>query len=617
MTTRPLLFFVFLLIVFSCGSDEANYSTFSDAINSGGDFGSVNISQTSEDLGETESVEGDEIWTCTSTKVSVEDALGGENGFSLFSPNANVVFPGNLIQGGSLYKATPDEILADRAGGEITISILDGADVSSVDVDKISLGSVTIAANQILSGKDAESVIPSNFQFSKSIIQSEKEFALRVKADYSNAWASMSGSLSFSNNSSYSRMMVTLQQTFYTLSFTAPFNVDGFFAPTANPEDLERFMGPGNPPCYISSVNYGRIFYMLVESSASETELFAAVEGSFEGLTSQGGGSVETDYFEDIEEVNIKIFALGGDAATTLGAGGLTKNNLGDLNDILVRATDIRTAVPISYKAQSVKTNEVVAVQLATDYEKKSCFAISALPPLVITEHWTGVKDLLGSPVGAITRFSATQDHVGIGGAPIPIIFFDSAGVRCVYDDGQELHGPFENISEILSSFKLPIEDVGAGYAYAVQTGSGYKNEFVFINKRGNLATTSVSNFDTPIYLENIPALAYYKNEGISAACRGLFGSVWTVNKAGQEVHIEYDSGNINPNLIYEFPVSWLTGGPNVNGTYLPGKFPDGIAGITKLRENLYATVDKAGRRYMVVDFSDPSNIEYLGPFKL
>ncbi len=614
MKFRLLVLSLFVLICYSCGN-EAELSTFKDYIDSGGDFGSVSVSETAEYIGETETTEGDEIWTCTSTKVSVEDAIGGENGFSLFSPTANVVFPGNLIQGASLHKASPDEILADRAGGEITISILDGADISSVDVDKISIGSVTTAANQILSGKDAESVIPANFQFTKSIVQSDREFALRVKADYNNAWASMSGSLSFSNNTSYSRMMVTLKQTFYTLSFTAPFNVDGFFADTADPEDLERFVGPGNPPCYISSVNYGRIFYMLIESSASETELFAAVEGSFEGLTNQGGGSVETDFFEDIEEVSIKIFALGGDAATTLGAGGLTKNNLGELNNILVKATDIRTAVPISYKAQSVKTNEVVAVQLATDYEKKECYVTSSLPPLVITEHWTGIKDLLGGPVGAAVRMNGTQDF---NGGTTFTMFFDTLGVRCVLDDGQQLYGPFNDISEYADYFNLPIDDIGAGYSYAVSNGgSGYNNQYVFINKRGNRATTSANGFGTVRLLEDVPALAYWKNQGISAVSRGLFDSVWSVDKAGKTVHIEYDSGNVNPNISYEFPVSWLTGGPNVNGTYLPGKFPDGISGLTRLDETLFATIDKSGDRYMVVDFSDAANIIYYGPFKL
>ena len=130
-------------------------------------------------------------------------------------------------------------------------------------------------------------------------------------------------------------MMVTLEQTFYTLSYTTPFNVDGFFAPEADPEDLSRFIGPGNPPCYIKSVNYGRIFYMLVESSASESELKTAVNASFSGLTSDGSAGIDTESFQSIDEVNIKIFALGGDAAATIGATGLTKDNLYKLNEIL------------------------------------------------------------------------------------------------------------------------------------------------------------------------------------------------------------------------------------------------------------------------------------------
>ncbi|MDF1698954.1 MAG: thiol-activated cytolysin family protein [Saprospiraceae bacterium] len=616
MNTNISKILVLLILFVSCGKDSS-FSTFKDAINSGGDFDPVNTSETTESLGETETTEGEEVWTCTSTKVSVEDALGGENGFSLFSPNANVVYPGNLIQGASLYKASPDEILAKRSGGEITISILDGADVSSVEIEEVTLGKVTTAANQILNGKDAESVIPANFQFSKSIIQSEKEFALRVKADYDNAWASVSGSLSFSNNSTYSRMMVTLQQTFYTLSFTAPYNVEGFFAPDADPEDLERFIGPGNPPCYISSVNYGRIFYMLIESSASESELSAAVEASFEGLTSSGGGSVEVDNFENIEEVNIKIFALGGDAATTLGAGGITKNNLGELNDILVKATDIRTAVPISFKAQSVKTNEVVAVQLATDYEKKTCYVTSALPPLVITEHWANVKEMLGSPVGAVIRMNINNE---VSGGPSVQIFVDTTGTRVVYDDGEKLYTEFETLEGVFGD-QFTLDDVSAGCVHPEGTyWGGIRNHFIVINKRGNKAvrTNSSNQFTEAHNLGDFNELKYWKNEGIGAICSGPkdTNTLWVVNKAGTVIHAELFDGEGNNNILANLPTAVLTGG-YVNNQLSPGFFTEGISGITNLGDNLFATIDKAGNRYMIADFSNAQNIRYWGPFKL
>ena len=44
----------------------------------------------------------------------------------------------------------------------------------------------------------------------------------------------------------------------------------------------EPYVGPANPPVYIGSVTYGRIFYLLFESSASQTDLEAAVKAARE-----------------------------------------------------------------------------------------------------------------------------------------------------------------------------------------------------------------------------------------------------------------------------------------------------------------------------------------------
>ncbi len=604
------------LFLSQCRKDNM-LSSYDDLLNNSGEFGTINYSKNVTALGETETEVGDEIWTCVTERVSVEDALGGDNGFSLFSPNANVVFPGNLIQGASLYKATPDEILADRAGGDITISILDGSDVSSVYVDEISLGNVTTAANLILAGKDENSVIPSNFQFAKSIVQSEEEFAFKVKADYENAWSSMSGSLSFSNNTTYSRMMVTLDQTFYTLSFTAPPRVEEFFQEDANPEDLERFTGPGNPPCYISSVNYGRIFYMLIESSSSETELQAAVNGSFSTLTNSGGGSFESDYFSSMDEVNIKVFALGGDATVTIEAGGLTKDNLGDINGILKRATDIRAAVPISYKVQSLKTNQVVSVQSAAEYDRKNCLVTSSLPTPPATAHWTGVYDMLGGPICAMVRLDAVEVF---DNADLPMMFVDSTGLRCVLDYQGILKGPYDHPRDLFMQNNLgtlddfPLDGIGAGGTFIIPDGNGGVNKtHIWINKLGNRFMSGWFTGDNPSIstglIGNYELISHFETEGIAAMCDYFPFGVFTINTAGTRQMIGPYSDIF---ITSEGGTDIFTGGPDSN------KFPEGIGAITRLDDFVYATVDKSGKRYMVVDWIEaPDKIKYFGPFKL
>jgi thiol-activated cytolysin len=582
------------LLLLTCNKELTNLS-YEDIIASGGGFGNVNYNTETTPLGETESQEGDEIWTCTTTRVSVEDALGGENGFSLFNPAANIVYPGNLIQGKSLRNASPDNIPARRGGADITISLLDGSPLSSVYVDEVNLGSVTTAANSILAGKDDGSVIPANFLFSRSVVQSEQEFALQIGADYENAWASISGNLSFSNNSTYSRMMIRLEQSFYQLSFTEPPAVEDFFSPDNDPADLERFIGPGNPACYISSVNYGRIFYMLIETSSAASELEAAVEAAFETPVSEGGGSVAVQHFESFEEVNVKVFAFGGDAATTLQTAFLSKNELNQLSGLLAKATDVRTALPISYTVRSLETNEVVAVQLATEYDLKECYVTSALPPPVRTEHWSEASEKLGSPIGALVRAQSSIPY---------IMMFDTTGTRYIIDDGDSL---LDGVIEISGSHGgMPLEDVGAGGYFP----AGDFTKTLFINKRGNKAAYTagqLTNFSWvgPVDIADVPQLDRFTTQGIGAFCEGE-GILIVVNKPGNLTAYEPYGGNSTNDLL--FPTSLFTGGPENN------RMPEGITGIVKLSPGLYATISKNGNRYMVFDANDE---QYYGPFKL
>lgn len=583
----------------ACQREPTDLTSFGSVVASAGGFGDVIVSLSEAELGETEDREGNELWTCTSKRISVKDALGGNSGFSLFSPGAGIIYPGNLLQGNSLRQSPPDNIPADRGGGDITISLLDGGDISGVSVDEITFLNVMSAANAILSTKDAASVIPANFEYERSIVQSERELALRLEADYENAWAEVSGSLSFSNNTTYSRMMVTLEQSFYQLAFSEPPSVDDFFSDEADPADLARFIGPGNPPCYISSVNYGRIFYMLIEASGSETELQAAVDAAFETPVAEGGGSVEVEEFNSFSEVNIKIFALGGDAATTLRTIDLGKNELNQLGSILEKATDIRTAQPISYVVKSLLTNEIVSVQLATEYDVKTCFVTSALPPPVRTEHWEGAATMLGAPIGALVQSPNPPFD------PI-VMIFDSLGTHFLYDDGETLTGPY-GLDQFGDNF--PLEDVGAGNISLLPPSGNisYNRKVTYlVNRRGNRAAVrgmSGNDWTASTPLSMIPPLDYWTTEGVGAMTEAEVGYV-VFNKSGTGYTMEPFYGD--PNIEVLFPAAVFTGGTD-------NKMPEGIAGISKIAPKLYATVSQHGNRYMVFDIEREV---YYGPFK-
>jgi hypothetical protein len=306
---------------------------------------------------------------CTTKRINALAAAGGDNGFPLFNPNASVIYPGSLIQGASLKNATPDPIAVRRAGGTVSIDIVNGSKGVYVQVEEVRKSTIAQAVNDILSQNTG--VLPANFNFSAQIIQSREQLAIALGLDVSGAFASVEANFGFRSDQQYSRMIVKLTQQYYTMSFDIPTSLSQLFAPEVTPRDLAPYVGPGNPATYISDVTFGRVYYMLIESSSSELEVEASVKAAYSGAVTNVKGSVDVSYMQSLSNLNVKVMALGGEAASTIMTIGET--NLRALVDLFAQSTDIRSAVPISYVVRNVGDNKIVATQLNTEYDLTEC----------------------------------------------------------------------------------------------------------------------------------------------------------------------------------------------------------------------------------------------------
>jgi len=325
-------------------------TTFQAVIDNAGPMPEPAESENSETLGTTTEMVDGQNWTCTTEQQSIETAGGGNEGFPLFSPNSDVIYPGNLLQGNSLNQGTPKIIAVERAGGTISTDVLDGNIEPDVTVDAIKKSSVTGAINQIIDGSTG--VVPANFYMKVKNIQSREQLALELGVDVNSSFVDLESKLGYSSDTQKNTFMVNLNQTFYTMSYDIPTSLDQIFAPSVSPDDLARYVGEGNPATYISSVTYGRIFYMLIESTSSRTEMDAAINASFNGVTTDVEVDMKIDYVAELDELSITVFAYGGEASSSLMTVG--KTQLDELSALLAEGSDIRAGKPISYVVRSV-----------------------------------------------------------------------------------------------------------------------------------------------------------------------------------------------------------------------------------------------------------------------
>jgi len=353
---------------------------FDGVMQSGGEFEEVQNRETvvASDPPTTETING-EVYYCTRTTYDV--TRGFEN-FPQFDPNAEVVFPGNLLQGASLAEATPSPVPVGRGGGTVVITLLNGSTGVQQTVPAVTLGNITQAANDLIASNTGQ--LRANATYSMQRVSSREQLGLALNASYGNLTTEVQGSFSYNSDHRYNRLLVKLTQAYYTIAFELPTRTSEFFDPGVTPADLSRYVYPGNPAAFISSVTYGRIFYLLVQSTESFQSMEASITASFDAALSHGTIGGGARYISQLSEVEVGGYALGGDANLALAA--LRGTSVQALDDYITMGGTITTGFPLSYVVRSVnRPDQIVKVAVNTRYDVVNCVPIGqSLPNAVV-----------------------------------------------------------------------------------------------------------------------------------------------------------------------------------------------------------------------------------------
>lgn len=486
------------------GPDPTEANTFAEVIALGGDFEDFPQSETvevqSEDPPENEDYDREEEgeiiqerFVCTRRTVSVTD---GNGEFPLFNPNSSIIYPGNMLQGKTLDDATPEAIPLKRAGGTISYNIIDGNLQSSFTVDEVKTSSIRDAQNNIIFGSitDGDYSVPANFSLSVKEVQSKEELALKLGVKFKTFAAKVSGNFSVNTSREVNTVLVKLTQQFYTMDFDVPTSPDGFFDESVTPDQLKTYIQADNPAAFISSVTYGRTFYMLFESTSSASEMKTKLNAGYKTIGASVEGSVEFDSFSSLKNLSLQVIAYGGDAAETLDAvGNFTDNNsIGTFLSNIGKTSDIRTGLPLSYVVNSVeRPSRIVGAKLATEYDVVECELKGTLPPGIYKD----LVDLFEDGIGAMGRLRGSD-----------VLIFNKAGDKYAWFNGNTpgiLSDGDRRIFSISDATAplgaLELENVGAVVKFAdnlddrlyVISGDGFKLQIVrFTNYTQNTLPT-------------------------------------------------------------------------------------------------------------------------------
>jgi len=341
-------------------------------------------------------------WQCTTTPYSLEQ---DPEQFVTLDPNAAVIWPGSLLQGNTVESGSPEPIALQRGGGTIVMNLLNSgkgtqANSYQVQLNEITQGNVIDAQNKILSNNVGGT--PAAFSFESEKVDSTDQLALAMGLNVGWMGGDVQAALSFSTDSHYTRYLVKLTQQYYTMVFQTPDSPSSMFDPSVTADDVSKYVGPGNPATYISSVTYGRQFYLLMESTASEQDMEAALKATYDGSFVNADASFQATFKQTEEQTTIKAYAVGGAADTALQAVvEASSGRFEALNQYLSQGGTFgadNPGVPISYVVRNAADNTEVRVALAGQYSTKQCYPI--VQPNGSLVLWLDANDLASQNPG-------------------------------------------------------------------------------------------------------------------------------------------------------------------------------------------------------------------------
>ena len=620
-----LLFSTLLVLAVACnkggsvnGPDEPQ--TFEEVIAMGRETEDIPDGRTTDTLSVSEPEnddreDGDQTkrWVCTTKTLSV---LQGNGEFPLFNTNADVIYPANLLQGKTLDKATPSPIVVERAGGTISYNLNNGNLSSTFTVDRVSKSSIQNAMNNIIANADEE-VVPAKFQLEIVEVQSKEQLALEMGLDVSTFTTNVESSMSFNTSQTVNSVLVKLSQEYYTMSFDLPTSLDQLFDQSVTPEQLATYVQPDNPATFISSVTYGRIFYMLVESTSSSQEMEARLDFSYGAFRNSVDGSVDIDSYQELENVSIKVIAYGGDAAGSIELAG--ESNIQDIANRLAESTNIKVGLPISYVVRSAeRPDKIVGTKIATEYDVVNCELKGILPP----QGYRSLVDLFDDGIGAMLHLANSN-----------IVIYNKAGTQYAWYNG--------NSGDVLGTFDIndPNGPMGASSFESIETavrfsdgelyifdGDGIRTEFMNYNP----ATVSGNTLPTePIGTYNLESdgtnkVAFvneifgdsgnfqFANRGFGAATRVGIETMAYFTKEGNQYALYSRSGS----GTWQDPLAsttWFNNFTNVDGQELFER----VGAATRINfgggSGRYLLVNEAGNELMEY-FSSPER-KFEGPW--
>lgn len=283
--------------------------------------------------------------------------------------NADIIFPGSILRGSSFMKGYYDPLVLKTEANDVMLSVsLRGKNYPVKASSKPVLSEIRTVTNELVAKYKSEidhSFVPAYVSYQSDEVTTESSFnkSFDLHADVNVLKGLVTAKFNYTDvytsSKSQKYVMVKLDQVFYNASID-PKHYSDWFKGSVDVKDYGT-----HEPIYVSSVDYGRVAYLLIETNKSAEEVKKVISGGVNVAFNAVSGGVSASYNQELRswfsQSKIRVFIVGGPAKL----GGQVDNYDKFIEFIKTPTIDelISSAAPISYKIRRLKDNTEVEVK--------------------------------------------------------------------------------------------------------------------------------------------------------------------------------------------------------------------------------------------------------------
>ena len=281
---------------------------------------------------------------------------------------SDIIYPGSIVRGDEFMngKYAPVRMKNEFEPVELSVT-LNGKDIKVSQSVLPVLSKVRQARNDLIAGqmnKIKGEFIPAVYSYDSHEITTEASFkrTLKIHANIQVVGGIAKADFDYnSSNSSSSKkkyVMIAFRQYLYNMAID-PKHYSQWIKGDIDTQDMGDY-----EPLYISSVDYGRTGYILVQTNESIEEATKTIEAALEVAIKWGKGGVNVEYdskFTSLfKENRIKIKIVGGPAELAVGVN--SPESFTKFIQLPKAEELIASSAPIAYKVRRLRDNTEVDV---------------------------------------------------------------------------------------------------------------------------------------------------------------------------------------------------------------------------------------------------------------